>query len=314
MNLTIEDVATFALAELNTFNLKKLHLNHKTALNKLKQDINTELDELNSSEVKMSRWNYFKIPNTKVNDFEERVLDLGGGKKLIYGIRHLGGDRSTPFLYLKPNYKFLSKSDVFNVYDSIKRNVSIFKPLYLCWWSDNVVDADIIGSTYMVACASDIKKIKPWDDETLLDLKRVTDDSFYSWYKRGYENFHKQTPSLKKKVTMNSLESMKDSMESGLLYDVMIGKERIGLISAERSPLLGHPAIYFHEIYIDNNWRGRGLAKSIQRKFILQNAKAGDYIWGTIDNSNLSSYKTALSNRRRPIRYECFARLELNAL
>jgi hypothetical protein len=46
------------------------------------------------------------------------------------------------------------------------------------------------------------------------------------------------------------------------------------------------------------------LAKSIQRKFIAQKAKKGDLVWGTIESQNLFSLKTALSNARKPIRYE----------
>lgn len=168
---------------------------------------------------------------------------------------------------------------------------------------------DFIGSTYLIAKSSDIKSIEIWDGEELLKLKKVVGDSYYDWYKSGYEEFHTERPDLEKKVTVNSLDSMRDSVEQGLMYEVYLNGEKMGLIAGESSPFLGHPGVYFHEIFISKKWKGKGLAKAIQRKFVEMSTKDNDFIWGTVDNHNLPSYKTAQSNRRHPIRFECFVKI-----
>jgi len=89
------------------------------------------------------------------------------------------------------------------------------------------------------------------------------------------------------------------------MYEVYMKGKKIGLIAEERSPFLGHSGVYFHEIFISKKWKGKGLAKAIQRKFVNDD----DFIWGTIDAQNLPSYKTALVNKRRPIRFECFLKI-----
>jgi L-amino acid N-acyltransferase YncA len=102
---------------------------------------------------------------------------------------------------------------------------------------------------------------------------------------------------------------MSDSLEQGLLKTVELNGKRIGLIVGEKSDFLGRTGIYFHEIYISSDWKGMGLAKAIQRKYISLFANELELIWGTIDSANLPSYKTAYSNGRRAVRYECFVKL-----
>ncbi len=102
---------------------------------------------------------------------------------------------------------------------------------------------------------------------------------------------------------------MSESLDQGLLFFAKINQEKVGLIAGIKSELLGHSGMYFNEIFISKEFRGKGLAKSIQRKFINDNAKPKDIIWGTIDYQNKCSYRTAASNERTPIRFECFLSL-----
>lgn len=311
MKLTSNDVQAFAQAEFNTFDLSDFSLNEVVAIKELRDEIMTEWDELNSNEVMKSRHDYFQIPKTSISDYSERLLDLGEEKKVIYGIRHMGGNRDVPFIQLKSNFTIKDSKEAFQIYQCLKDELKVFKPLFLSFWSSIKMDVDFIGSTYLVTTARKTKELPSWSSEKSLKFQKVTDDSYYDWYKNGYEKFHYKNPELEKKVTLNSIDSMNDSREQGLLYKVYIEGEKIGLISGERTSLLGHQGIYFHEIFIDEKWRGKGLAKAIQRKFLTLNAQDDDFIWGTIDDSNLPSYKTALSNGRKPIRYECFIKIKV---
>ena len=115
---------------------------------------------------------------------------------------------------------------------------------------------------------------------------------------------------LKDKVTINSKKVMQDSIEDGLLKSVLLNGKRIGLIAAKISKFLGYNGMYFNEIFIDKNFKGKGLAKAIQRKFIQEFSRSNEFIWGTIDSQNLPSFKTALANGRKPIRFECFVPID----
>lgn len=310
MKLHKDDVQLFALAALQTFDLNGLEINDKLASRELSSELESDFADLNSETTLEARWKYFNISNAKPLDYQEKILKLDDDKKVIYGIRHMGENRELPFIQFYPNFTIKNKSEAFEIYEKLKSEFKVFKPLWVCFWANRTNDADFFGSSYMVSTTKRIKELKTWEQEKELELRKIIDDSYYEWYKKGYEKFHLDVPELAKKVTLNSLDSMKDSLEQGLLHYVLYKGEKIGLIAGERSPLLGHEGIYFHEIYIDKKWKGKGLAKAIQRKFVTKLAHENDYIWGTIDSSNLPSYKTAIANGRRPVRVECFVNLE----
>lgn len=309
MKLTKNDSKPFVLAELNSYDLNGLSIKTDKALKEIEDELIDALEGLNSKETKVARLDYFKVKGAKADDYSERVLDLGAGKKVIYGIRNKGGNPEIPFIQLRPNFQINSKEEYLDVYNLVKNEFSIFKPLYISFHAKEKIDADFFGSIYMVAKVIDLCTKENWTEEGSISFESITDNSYYNWYKTGYDEFHNDVPELKTKVTLNSLDSMEDSLKQGLLKFVNLDGERIGLIAGERSELLGHSGIYFHEIFISKDWKGKGLAKAIQRKFVQDFCSDLEFVWGTIDSNNLPSYKTAYSNGRRPIRYECFINL-----
>ncbi|MFG1484590.1 hypothetical protein ABMA77_00890 [Halobacteriovorax sp. RZ-1] len=306
MNLNKNDVCSFAQAQLNTFNLSELEIAKELALRSISVEIEEEFEELNSIEVMQARHSHFCVSGVLVEDYAERIIELESDKKLVYGIRHMSGNIDIPFVQLLANFSLTTK-EALELYESVKPQFTKFNPLYICFHSSvELEDVDMIAATHMVTSSREIKKLNAWPYEEKLSFKIIRDDSYHAWYKKGYEDFNREVPELSKRVVANSHESMEGSMEQGLLQLVFLGGQQIGLIAAERSAFLGHDGIYFHEIFIDKNWKGKGLAKAIQRKFVAENTNETDFVWGTIDHSNLSSYKTALSNGRKPVRYENF--------
>ncbi|WP_412472011.1 hypothetical protein [Halobacteriovorax sp. RT-1-4] len=306
MNLNKNDVHSFAQAQLDTFNLSEFKIDIGLALGNISAEIKEEFEELNSYEVMQERHSYFSIDGVFAEEYRERVIQFDDDRKLIYGIRHMGGNVDIPFIQFLANFN-LTTNEALSLYENVKHEFVKFKPLYICFHSSlKLRDVDMIAATYLVTTTREMKSLKSWPLEEELSFKVINDDSYYNWYRSGYEEFNRDAPELSKKVCVNTHESMEESMKQGLLQLVFLGDEQIGLISAERSAFLGHDGIYFHEIFIDKKWKGKGLAKAIQRKFVVENTNDADYVWGTIDYSNLSSFKTALSNGRKPVRYENF--------
>lgn len=293
----IKDFKEFALAVLKTYDLTGLKIDKEKALDSIKDQIEQEFKELNSNEVKKVRQQYFKIGEP--DDYGEFLLEIGNNKKVICGIRHFGRNPDYPFINCTPNFEITSKTEAKVVADQIKKRFEKFNPLWFNFWSAKEIEVDFIGSVYLVSQFDGAEK-----NEMTLEL--IKDESYYDWYESGYEEFHQERPELRAKVTLNDQEVMNESLEQGLLFYAKKGEQRIGLIAGVRSDFLGHPGLYFNEIFVAKEFRGKGLAKSIQSKFLNDNAAAGEIIWGTIDHHNKPSYQTAIANKRKPIRYECF--------
>jgi hypothetical protein len=309
MKLTKNELRPFALAELNSYELSNLNIQSEKALKEIEDELNEELEDLNSKETKVARLDYFKVKSATADDYAEKFLELDDGKKIIYGIRNKGGNSDIPFVQLRANFQIVSKDESLKIYELIKNEFEVFNPLYLSFHTKVKIDSDFYGSVHMVSPVASVCSMPNWPEEYSISFENVADNSYYDWYKNGYDEFHSDVPELKHKVTVNSSDSMEDSLEQGLLKFVLLNGERIGLIAGEKSDFLGSSGVYFHEIFISKEWKGKGLAKVIQRKFIEAFCNELEFVWGTIDSNNLPSYKTAYSNGRRPLRYECFINL-----
>lgn len=308
MNLNNNVAQAIATATLETFNLTNLEVDHKLAHDSIKQEILSEYTELNSERVKHERCQHFGVG--KPEDYSETLFQLTDGRKMICGIRHLGGNSQWPFVNCVPSFEFQTKEEVVRTYSEIKKHFKVFKPKHISLWSKRDFDADLFGSTYLVSSAKEIKSKTAWSNENQINLKPITDDSYYSWYKKEYDELQQLPEHLKNKVLINDKETMDESLEHGLLSFVEWNGQKIGLIAATKENFLGRRGIYFNEILISQKWKGQGLAKAVQRKFICENVLDNYFVWGTIDRENTASYKTALANGRIPVRYECFVKLD----
>ena len=306
MNLNQLEKRAFAQAILNTYDLTKVSINKERALKELIVDLEEEFEELNLDVTKNARLTHFNVKSAVANDYSEKMMKLTEGRSIIHGIRNKGGNPKLPFIQIVSNFSITSKEMALSIYDQIKDEYNIFNPLFINFYSSSNIEVDVSGLIVMASKTKKILEQRPWLQEDQISFTDIKDSSYYQWYKDGYNEFHNEVPTLKNKVPCNSEESMEDSLEQGLLKFVEFDGVRIRFISAEKSDLLSHSGIYFNEIFILRKWKGKSLAKQIQRKFISLFANNVEYVWGTIDSENIPSYKTAYSNNRRPIRYECF--------
>lgn len=210
---------------------------------------------------------------------------------------------------MKPNFEITSKQEALEVSGGIREELKKFSPLKICFWNREPIGR--LGNSYVVAKAEFIKKQSPWPMEKDLEFSLIDDDSYYPWYEDEYEKFNLDYADLRNWVRVNDLEDMKACLRDKLLHYVIFKGERIGLIAAERSSFIGNPGFYFHEILVTKENRRKGFAQSMQRKYVSQFADQSEYVWGTIYSGNHASFKTANSNNRKKVRYECFVDYEL---
>lgn len=296
-------IMDFANAKLDSF---AFDFDREKALGFLRQEIKKGFEDLNSIEVRSSRCNYFDINGTKPNDFSELIVNIPEYGEVMVGIRHFGGNKDFPFLHVLPSWKVTQDEEVNRIRYKIKEVASVFDPKHFSIGLKNPLICDFIASVTMVGKFKDYKELPRWDSDENFILKKEESMDCYHWYREGYEKFHQQYPELREKVPVNEEDIIEDSYKGGLLYGAYVQGERVGLIAGERGEFLGHPGIYFNEIFLLEKWKGQGLGKSLQKKFILEVGIEGDLIWGTIDQYNIPSMKTAEANGRVPVHYECF--------
>ena len=106
----------FANTSYSTFDLSSLNINKQVAIDSLTIELEEEFRELNSEETLRARLDHFKIDNAQASDFSERIIDIGGGRKILCGIRHEGANPDLPFVHIIPNFG-ITKSESIKLYN-----------------------------------------------------------------------------------------------------------------------------------------------------------------------------------------------------
>jgi hypothetical protein len=304
---TISDniISRFAQAELMTFDLSMLPIDEQRATAALKDDVATSYANLNSGSAKRKRHTRFQIPHTTPEDYSERLVELDSQRHVICGIRHMNLNPERPFIALRANFRLFGTEIIEDIYWQIQTLFTVFEPGFIAVQTRKPIGSSL-GNVHMAQRARVIQELSPWPTESKIQLKRVRSRRYFDWYRAGYASFHERNPHMVEHVPANPLETMEESREVKLLYYMMIDAQQAGLIAAVQSDFLGHPGLYFNEIFITEEFAGQGYAKALQRKFIAQCTSPDEIVWGTIDALNLPSYKTARANNRMPIRHESF--------
>ena len=308
MSIQKTDLKSFSGAVLSSYNLESIKICREKALKAIEKELSDTFMELNLASTKKARLEHFKMG--KEADYSERLLTLGSQKDIICGIRHMGCDPNLPFINVIPNFQIKTYEDLKNIAKNALPCFEMFRPKFICLWDSQKKEADLIGQAYLVAEMMSIKKheaIRPRDD---LRLEKIINNSYYNWYKKEYAKFHAQYPELRWQVELNSPQIMNESLEEGLLFFAKLKEKKVGLIAAKKEAFLGHNGLYFNEILVADEWKGKGLAKELQKLFLLNYCQDNEVVWGTIDIRNRPSFKTALANGRKPIRYENFFELK----
>jgi len=301
-------VKTYATPFLS-FEAIKSYLEEVIVHSTLGEEFLSEFSELNDGATMQARHQYFEVPDSTPEHYKESIFYFDG-KPLVAGIRHLGANKELPFVKLTPGFRISGSIALREVYKSIENEFKVFNPQWISLVSDKLFEKSSscrIGHVTMVNRAETIMAMAPWSLEKQLFFEEPEED-FYRSYCEDYWAFHQNAPELKDKVTILEEDDFSSSLSLGLTKEIYLGGERVGLVSAERNPFLGHDGLYFIDLVLSEKWKGRGLAKAIQRRFISDECQGDEFVWGTIDNDNVPSYKTAVKNLRSPLAYEYFVK------
>lgn len=267
-----------------TYNLNIL--SNLTNQEKTDRYILSELDEileLNNQNVMEDRFNHFKIPETLLSDYEQKLIRIGKSDKLVLaGIRHLGGNSKKPFVYIWPNFK-IDENNMKDIIENVRPYFDIFDPLYINFWiSPNLLSNYDINSNFTVsqkAFIADINSLqskKYSNKNSVLKLKKIEDSDYYSWYEEKYNRFHQTKPEMKDKVPVNDFELMEACREENLLYYGMVNNEKVGIIAAEKNDIFGIKGIYINEIMITEDYQGNKYSENLLDNFINRLPKSAN--------------------------------------
>jgi hypothetical protein len=131
---------------------------------------------------------------------------------------------------------------------------------------------------------------------SIIALRAPSDLAFYPRYESAHAEVSRGfTPLMRASVRLESGETLAKCRNEGALFEILIDGEWAGIIAATRESGLGLPGFQIAEEILTAPFRGRGLAKPVQREFVAQlPAKDDDFLSGMILAENRPSLRTAL--------------------
>lgn len=295
------------------------HTNMLVVRNKALEDLRSDFDDLcllNKQPTVFQRLKHFRVLKAAPEDFCERVFEIKSLGLVLAGIRWVGGNPSKPFVSVWPDFPVASYHELRQLVQIAEHRFAVFAPGAVSLWlrPDSPLAADLgqknpPNRRYIVGRIERIKLQNQPDHYDAVDLIKPDRDEYFDWYVDLYKEFHAVRPDLKDWVTVSDKRHLEDCRKAGLLFFVRVDGYQAGLIAGHPWPLLGQAGLYFSELMLKADFRGKGLAPAIQRKFIDNLSEGYEVVWGTIDAQNITSTKTALRVGRHSIREEFFIKI-----
>lgn len=273
----------------------------------IRNSIELEFDdllELGDLEVCKKRHAFFKESGGAVEDFREKILDLGNNKFALVGIRFKGLNINKPFVSAWTNFLNITDEDLKLISNEFKmfnpRHISIDLPV------DKSLEMKSTQKDYLVI--GDLKKLANIEFKSKrVSLELAEELNFYEEYSQEYDIFHKANPELALEVKKESSEDLEESIQDKVLYKILVDGKCAGIMAGRVEDKYGVKGLCVLEKVLFSKYRKQGFGHDFQQLFINEMAKRDfKIIWGTIYHENYSSLKTAISTGRQVVQTSYF--------
>lgn len=243
------------------------------------------------------------------SDYHLREIVLFDDFPVLAGIHFRNLDVGFPFVGVYAQSRSAAPDEVIAASKRLAGQFSLFNPRCIRWWSpaDRFDLREIPGAIgdqrLIVGSIPDILATPmPATSLRSIRLEPESEEEGYDRYRDAFNEFLESNPAWKNRLPKTDRDDFRECENVGGLYRLLVGQEYAGMIAARPGQLMGIRGWEMMEELIVPPFRGSGLASTMQRLFIerLDTARAS-LVFGTIDDRNVASMKTALRVGRRDV-------------
>lgn len=263
-------------------------------------------------ELDVARHKKYAIIGTKVDDYRDRIIGLSEGRAVLAGIRFVGGDSEKPFLAAWPDYCLDGVEQVRSLATDLDQHFAVFSPKALQVFapSGSSLERELeqiapprrwlyVGAIESILASPELPR--PLQG---LKIARPIGDGYYDTYLGLYKELHASGDPLDLANEPNDREDLDDAFKAGMLWNIVLGGECVGMLQAEEGSVLGEQSLYISDIIVQRHHRGKSLGPLAQLEFLRQVGEGYRYLYGEILEENTPSISAAKKLGRRPIRSE----------
>jgi GNAT superfamily N-acetyltransferase len=223
-----------------------------------------------------------------------------GDLHAMLSMRYEGGDATKPFVDATPLSRAVGAEDLQALAEAAREAYGVLKPRYLRLWSAAPIDhfpGTGVDRRFMAGLVSELRNHLKVPAE--LRFAPAKDLANYPRAVAAYEAVDRAHPDHPDQAKIQTAEDLAESVDAGLLFDVLVGGEWAGYVCAfVKDETLGMPAYVVRELILDPAYRGRGYGRYLPT--LLANALPDDrpILLGVIHAGNRSALEAAKASGR----------------
>jgi len=230
-----------------------------------------------------------------------RWVEVSDDLCAMMSIRFEGEDAEKPFVDSTPLSRAVTHADLSVLASVAQESFARLRPRYLRLWS-----AESPG--YFAECAPDKRfvaaKIEALSQGSItvpsaLALRPASSVANYDHARHAYDAMRNLHPEHAGQASLQSEEDLRESAESGMLFEVLIDGRWAGYVSAIcNSDSLGLPGYVVQELILAPEHRGRGYGPHLTTLLARSLPESESVLVGTIHANNRGAMQAALSAGR----------------
>lgn len=223
-----------------------------------------------------------------------------GDLHAMLSMRYEGGDATKPFVDATPLSRAVREEDLQQLAAAAQQAYGVLEPRYLRLWSAQPIghfQGTGVDRRFMAGLVTDLRNHLKVPAE--LTFARATNLDNYPRAVAAYAAIDRAHPDHPDQARIETAEDLAESIEAGLLYDVLVDGEWAGYVGAHvNDETLGLPAYVVQEFILDPAYRGRGYGRYLPA--LLAQALPDDkpILLGVIHAGNRSALEAAKASGR----------------
>jgi GNAT superfamily N-acetyltransferase len=242
-------------------------------------------------------------PGTPVDAMLNYWVAVGDDLFAMFSMRFERLDVTKPFVDASPLSRPLETRDLPGLAAAAREIYGIHRPRYVRLWSSEAVDAFPGAVRDRRQFAALIKDLQPRNVPPGLVLTPAKDLDHYEDAQRAYDAVDQAHPDHPVQSRLQSKESLEESVEAGLLFDITVDGVWAGYVGAltESEEALGLPAYVVEELILTPEFRGQGLGAHLSTLMAQALPPTHPILIGTIHANNTGATTAATHAGRQDI-------------
>jgi hypothetical protein len=230
--------------------------------------------------------------------YAHRLLECAG-RRLVAGIRFVGGDVTRPFVEVaRISQPLENDQERERITNLLRREFAEFEPTQWRIFQGSHQVYQFAGCTgdlrVLAGTLAEIKALPLPENVARVRLKKATSTDFYSRYVELYQQLYQERPWLPDVAGIETLENILYYLENAQVFEVFVDGIWAGMTIAHPDVGWGLRGWLMIEIVLSAQFRGQDLAVTVQRLLAAQLEDQGrDCLFGTIGAVNTPMQKTA---------------------